>query len=74
MDAEKYSIRAMIDGQAEFEFYRDRNLYYRTANGVLFPVPVEDTGTATFPARAKGIVFMRWIRKFEESLSVTEVG
>jgi hypothetical protein len=29
----------------------------------LFPVPVEDIGTATMLAEDKAIFFMRWIRK-----------
>lgn len=47
----------------EFIFYRDGNLWYKTENGFEFPVPIEDVGTATFLARDKALLFMRYIRK-----------
>lgn len=48
---------------ADFMFYRDGKLWYRTETGYAFAVPVSDTGTATFLPRDKAVFFMRWIRK-----------
>ncbi len=57
-------IKKLIEGEVTFEFYRAGNLYYRTGNGeLLFTVPIEDTGEATFLVKDKGILFMRYIRK-----------
>jgi len=65
-----YNVKELIQGEVTFEFYRDGNLYYRTGNGaLLFPVPVSDVGNATFKAKDKGILFMRYIRKFVDVCS-----
>lgn len=69
-------IKELIKGEVTFEYYRDGALYYRTADdSLLFPVPIDDAGNATFKAKDKGILFMRYIRKFlsickEEGLDV----
>ena len=47
--------------QVNFLFYRDSNLWYKTEDGFLFPVPIEDIGNATFLAQDKAILFMRYI-------------
>lgn len=49
--------------KARFEFYHMGVLYYRTDKGLLFEVPVEDTGSGVLNAEDKAILFMRWIRK-----------
>lgn len=49
--------------KVKFKFYRQGNLYYETEDGFSFPVPVEDTGEATFLGEDKAILFMRYIRK-----------
>ena len=42
-------LKFYIQGKSEFQYYRDSQLWYRTQYGSLvFPVPVEDIGTATF--------------------------
>ena len=46
-----------------FRFYRDSELWYATECGFEFPVPVNDTGTGTFLAEDRAILFMRWIRR-----------
>jgi len=46
-----------------FQFYRERELWYRTDTGFEFPVPISDAGTAVFNAHDHAILFMRWIRK-----------
>ena len=54
------------DQTAHFVFYRDRSLFYQTDSGFLFPVPVDDAGSATFNADEKAILLMRYIRKHIE--------
>jgi hypothetical protein len=57
------TIKDHIKGQVTFQYYRAGNLYYKTETNLLFPVPIEDTGEATFLNQDKGILFMRYIRK-----------
>lgn len=52
-----------VKGTSHFIFFRAGNLWYRTDTGFEFPVPVEDTGGATFDAEIKSLTLMRWIRK-----------
>lgn len=52
----------LLKEQAYFDFYREGKLYYKTDSGFRFTVPVEDTGTGTYLAQDKAIVFMRWLR------------
>lgn len=49
-----------------FVEYRKGFLYYNVVGfpDFIFPVPVEDTGDATFKAEDKPIYYMRYIRKF----------
>lgn len=65
----KMTIKDHIQGTAHFEYFRDSALWYRTsATDLLFPVPLDDIGTTTFPASDKAMFFMRWIRKYLASL------
>lgn len=57
------NIKDCIKGQVTFQFYRKGNLYYQCENGFRFPVPVDDTGDASFNPTDKAMLFMRWIRK-----------
>lgn len=52
-----------------FKYYRDKSLWYSTYDDKIFPVPVEDAGSATFNSTEKGILLMRWMRKWNESNS-----
>lgn len=52
-----------------FKYYRENELWYETEDGFLFPVPISDIGTATFLATDKAILFMRYIRKWNEKLN-----
>jgi len=52
----------------KFAYYRENTLWYETDCGFIFPVPLSDTGTATFPANDKAIMFMRWIRKYRDEM------
>lgn len=58
------TLRDHIAGEVVFKFYKDGNLWYETGEtGFQFPVPIDDIGNATFLARDKGMMFMRYIRK-----------
>ena len=45
------------------------NLWYRTALGFEFPVPMSDMGDATFDAEIRGMMMMRYIRKHAEVIA-----
>ncbi len=49
--------------KVRFVFFRDKALHYETEDGFVFPVPVDDAGSATFGAEEKAILLMRYIRK-----------
>jgi hypothetical protein len=59
------------DQTVTFQFYRDGQLWYETECGFEFPVPVAEAGTATFLAKDRAILFMRYIRKHIECLHRT---
>jgi len=60
------TLKEMIvnNQRVRFCFYRDGQLWYETECGFQFPVPIGDTGTATFLAEDRAILFMRYIRKY----------
>lgn len=58
------------DKKVTFQFYREGNMYYTTEDNELFPVPLEDVGTATLKREEKAILFMRYMRKFNALLKV----
>ena len=51
------------DKTVKFVCYREGELTYKTEDGFEFTVPTSDTGTGTFMAEDKAILYMRWIRK-----------
>ena len=59
------SIKEMVskNKKVRFVFFRDKALHYETEDGFVFPVPVDDAGSATFGAEEKAILLMRYIRK-----------
>lgn len=61
------SIKDLVkDNKVFFSHYRANHLYYHIWHGTelyMFPVPIDDTGDATFTASDKAILFMRYIRK-----------
>lgn len=65
------NIKEMVkDGKSvTFIHYRDSELWYRTECGFEFPVPISETGNATFLAKDRAMLFMRYIRKHIEMLS-----
>lgn len=63
---------------ARFSFYRQGNLWYTVkdipnGNYFRFPVPVSDTGNATFGMEERAIHLMRWIRKAIEENTIEEI-
>jgi hypothetical protein len=60
-----------IKGSVVFQYYKDGSLWYKTEfTGLVFPVPIADIGTATFLLTDKGILFMRYIRKWVGALNL----
>lgn len=60
-----------IDGSRKFvsfTHYSSGNLWCETEDGFAFPVPVSDTGQATFKSKDFAPLFMRYIRKHLELL------
>ena len=59
------TLKEMIvnNQKVRFSYYRDGQLWYETECRFLFPVPIEDAGTATFLVEDRAILFMRYIRK-----------
>lgn len=77
------NIKAMVkDKVVRFKFYREGELFYETECGFVFPVPIADTGKATFLAEDHALLFMRYIRRHlkyldaarEEAVSTTQSG
>ncbi len=56
-----------------FVYYKEKELWYKTESGFLFPVPISDTGNGTFLAEDKAILFMRYIRQYIEVLKAPEI-
>ena len=54
--------------KARFVYFRDGALHYETEDGFVFPVPVDDAGSATFNAEEKAMLLMRYIRKYMKVL------
>ena len=63
------TLKTMVQGKVRFAYYRDESLWYTTEDGFLFPVPISDTGNATFLSEDKAILFMRYIRKRASSIT-----
>lgn len=54
---------------ATFTHYFDGQLWYQTAFGETFPVPIIDIGNATFNREEKAILLMRYMRGHNKSLA-----
>lgn len=59
------NIKDMVKDNKKVFFirYQNKELWYKTENGFEFPVPIDDTGEASFSAEDKALLFMRWIKK-----------
>jgi len=69
------SITDMVRDNAKvsFEYFRDDKLWYKTeVGGFLFPVPVGEIGSATFKKEDKAMLFMRYIRKYQDAIAKDE--
>lgn len=62
------NLKEQVQGKVTFQFYKQGNLYYKTDLGLVFPVPVEDIGEATFLNEDKALLFMRYIRKHIDAI------
>lgn len=60
--------------EAHFQYCRDKELWYKTDSGFLFPVPITDIGTGDFKRDEKDILLMRWIRRQMETLDNARTG
>ena len=79
------NIKTLVkDNWVTFDSYRQGYFYYRikhyrgegfnqTEDEYIFPVPLDDIGTATLESYDKAITFMRWIRKAIEENTLTLV-
>ncbi len=67
------TIKELVKGnKVRFSFYRTGELWYEVVGEDFeFPVPIEDTGEATFLAEDKALLFMRYIRKHLEYLKTS---
>lgn len=64
-----------VKGYVDFQYYRDGNLWYETSETkLIFPVPIEDIGNATFHRSDKALLFMRYIRKHLEGKEAAQNG
>lgn len=58
------SVKDHVRGTSSLIYYRKGFLYYQTDDTEFtFRVPVDDTGDATFNAKEKSLLLMRYIRK-----------
>ncbi len=67
----KKNIKELVgEGKfVHFLYYRKGELWYRTTDGFVFPVPISDCGDGTFMAEDRAMLFMRYIRKQLEAES-----
>lgn len=59
-------IDIIKNNTAKFFYYRKGLLYYSInvdCYTYIFPVPIDDTGDATFNVEDKASLFLRWLRK-----------
>ena len=63
MSCQEVKEHIINDQKVHFSFYREGILYYKTDKGLLFEVPISDTGNACFNAEDKAMLYMRWIWK-----------
>lgn len=55
-----------------FTHFVNGELWYQTASGFAFPVPLADIGNATLLASDKATLFVRYIRKHLAMLEVAK--
>jgi hypothetical protein len=58
------SLKSLVKNKtARFAYYRDGALHYQIGSDFLFPIPVDEMGSATYNAEEKAILLMRYIRR-----------
>lgn len=67
------TIKDHVKGVVKFQYYRDNQLFYKTETNLVFPVPIEDIGSATFLNEDKAMLFMRYIRKHMSTIEAGKV-
>lgn len=67
-------IKSMVSNGKKVNFihYKHGDLWYVTECGFEFPVPVTDAGDATFLKEDKAMMFMRYIRKHIEMITISK--
>lgn len=68
----QYTLKELVTNTTvQFVYYRMGFMYYTVVGyeDFIFPVSIEDIGDATFSASDKGLLFMRYIRKWLEVLA-----
>lgn len=68
------TLKDHVKGEVTFVYYRDGSLWYQAATGFKFPVPIDDIGSATFLAKDKAMLFMRWMRKHMAAIDAQDNG
>ena len=73
-----FSIKDIVkDNFVRFHHYRAGYLYYSvvvpSGEMYIFPIPISDTGEASFEKEDKAILFMRYIRKAIEEKTFTKI-
>ncbi len=63
----KINLNECVKDNVTFSHYHRGNLWYKTVNGQVFPVPVLDAGNATFLSVDKGIFFMRYMQEWNNT-------
>lgn len=68
------NIKEMVQNKkVKFVRYQNKELWYVTECGFEFPVPISDTGEASFVSEDKALLFMRWIRKHIENINTAKL-
>jgi hypothetical protein len=68
--ASEIDIKAQVTaGPCVFVRAKAGNLWYRSALGFEFPVPMADMGEATFESEIKGMMMMRYIRRHAAAIA-----
>lgn len=66
-----YNVKDMVSNnkQVHFSHYKQGELWYVTDCGFEFPVPIDDTGDASFMKQDRAMLFMRWINRHIKNIN-----
>lgn len=62
------NIKECVKKEVTFVRYREGDMWYKTCNGDEFPVTLSDVDKATLGATEKGLLLMRYMRKWNKVL------